>query len=167
MPSILEDLPEIVTVAAASSPADWYAYHCDNGCQKLDRLSLHMDSRYEVQVNRLFHSSGQHCHKCNMLSLILSQGYLWHLRQHGSQKDITLFAAPHSIITMQPEDTHWIPQSTTPSLSLCVFDKQSDWHHYYCEHSPLAIAVRDSMHAEAVKQLLELRAKNLSRLLNG
>ena len=137
-PVLMKDLREIVQVASERPLSEWWAYSCDNGTQDLDRLSFYLDSRYEVQINRIHHSKQPHCHGCHLMSVILLGGYEWWLQQHGSTKAIRLFAAPDSVITMEPEDTHWIPSMKEPSVSLCVFDKQSDWHKYYVGQSPLA-----------------------------
>lgn len=135
---MLHDLSEILKEVSTKPLEAWHAYACDNGTQNLDRLSFLMDSRYEVQINRIRHSNGKHCHGCNLMSVILLNGYGWWLQQYGSSKPIYLFAAENSVITMQPEDTHWIPEMQVPSVSLCVFDKQSDWHEHYCKYNPLS-----------------------------
>lgn len=135
---MLSNLYEILEDAINRPLKDWHAYRCDNGTQNLDRLSFLMDERFEVQINKIRHSKGPHCHGCNLLSVILQEGYEWWLQQYGSTKPIYMFSSPFSIITMNPEDTHWIPNLKTPSVSLCVFDHQSDWHKHYCEVSPLS-----------------------------
>ncbi len=154
MNQLLSALPEILSVSLQRPLSEWWAYSCNNGSQDLDRLSFHLDTRYEVQINRIRHSNGHHCHACNMLSLILLNGYGWWLQQYGASKPIFLFAAEGSLITMEPEDTHWIPPVNPESVSLCVFDKQSDWNQYYCQNTPLP---------ESEAQLLLLAAKSQIR----
>lgn len=66
-----------------------------------------MDNRYEVQLNLIKHSEKPHCHKCNMLSLILVNGYRWFLQQINSPKELELFSAPGSIITMGQMIHNW------------------------------------------------------------
>lgn len=155
---MIEHLIEISRQAASRRLQDWWAYSCDNGTQDLDRLSFYFGDKYEVQINRIRHSKGPHCHGCDMMSLILVNGYGWWLQQYGSQKPIYLFSGRGSLITMQPEDTHWIPETEVPSVSLCVFNKQSDWHKHYCEHSPLCKPEASSLLLSAqsvIRSLLE------------
>lgn len=142
---IVNDIPKIIKETLDKTElSQWYAYHCDNGCQKLDRLSF-MFEEYEIQINSITHSVGAHCHGCYLLSLILDNGYGWFLQQHKSDVPIYQFSSPGSIITLNPNDTHWIPESNNKSLSLCVFTKQSDWHLYYCKHSPLSVENSSAM----------------------
>lgn len=156
---ILDDLPQIIDHVLGSQPADWWAYHCDNGTQLLDRLSLYW-GRYEVQLNQLTHSEQPHCHACNMVSLILVQGYGWYLQMHESSSPVWLFAAPGSIITMRPDDTHWIPRQAVPSLSLCIFDKQSDWHLWYRSQHALPHPVAEEIHSQAIWALRRLKEQS-------
>ena len=158
--SLLSDLPAIVDHVLASQPADWWAYHCDNGTQLLDRLACYWGT-YEVQLNLLTHSVQAHCHACDMLSLILERGYGYYLQQRGAKQALPLFAAPGSLITMGPEDTHWIPPQTPPSLSLCIFTKQSDWHLWYGEHARLDTDAAEAIWTSAVWALRRMTAVGL------
>lgn len=157
---VLQDLPAIVAHVLATAPGDWWAYHCDNGTQLLDRLSCYWGT-YEVQLNRIVHSEQAHCHACDMCSLVLDQGYGYHLQPYGAEHALRLFAAPGSVITLGPQDTHWIPKQETPSLSLCVFTKQSGWHTHYCEHAPLPADVAAAIYQDAIWALRRIVAAGL------
>jgi len=144
------ELTEIVEVVKASRLDEWHAYECENDVQSLTRLSRHV-GRFEVQLNRIRHSAGPHCHGCEMTSLVLMVGYGFWLHQHPAEASRYQFAAPGSLITMGPNDTHWIPAQSVPSLSLCVFDHQTDWHLHY---SPASVDVARQMLADAKFALL-------------
>lgn len=163
---ILSDLSAIVAYVLGSQPVDWWAYHCDNGTQLLDRLSCYWGS-YEVQLNRITHSKQPHCHACDMVSVILDQGYGYYLQQHGASQALPLFVSAGAIVTMRPEDTHWIPEQARPSLSLCVFAKQSEWHLWYTEHSPLEVEAAAAIHRDAVWALRRIVAAGLPAIAAG
>lgn len=141
---------DIVEMVKASSLTDWHAYECENGAQSLSRLTRPF-GRHEVQLNRLRHSEGEHCHECEMVSLILQVGYGYWLRQWPAENWRYQFAAPGSLITMAGNDAHQIPALKTPSLSLCVFDKHADWHLHY---PPLAADAARAMLYDAKFALL-------------
>ena len=114
----------------------WHGYHCVNSVQELNRLSFLYEDIYEVQVNEITHSTQAHIHTSCMTSLILDKGYTWHLQQEGATSSLEMFAAPGSVIRMGPKDTHWIPPQQDLSLSICVFEHQTDWHLDYPALSP-------------------------------
>lgn len=123
---------DIVDFVRESQLSDWWAYECENDVQSLSRLAAHR-GRYEVQLNWIRHSEKLHCHGCEMVSLILARGYGYYLHQFPANRPAWMFAAPGSLITMGPNDSHSIPAQKEPSLSLCVFDKQTDWHEHYAK----------------------------------
>jgi len=107
-----------------------WPYHCSNEVQEFDRIAFHLDG-CEVQLNWIYHAKKPHYHDCDMTSLILAQGYTWHLKQHGSENWLAMFAAPGSLLRMGPKDEHFIDEMASPSLSLCVFENQTNWHEHY------------------------------------
>lgn len=141
---------DIVEMVSGSQLSDWHAYQCENGAQSLSRLSRWF-GRFEVQLNRLRHSKGEHCHECEMVSLILQVGYGYWLKQWPAESWRYQFAAPGSLITMAGSDAHQIPAMKVPSLSLCVFDQQSDWHLHY---PPLAAETARTILCDAKFALL-------------
>lgn len=140
-----EEWNEIVETVKGSRLDDWHAYECENEVQSLTRLARQI-GRHEVQLNRIRHSAGPHCHGCEMTSLVLMVGYGFWLRQYPAEADRYQFAAPGSLITMGPNDTHWIPAQTVPSLSLCAFANQTDWHLHYL---PARLEVANQILADA------------------
>lgn len=132
---LLDDFPAILQDCVGTTADDWYGYECVNAVQSLTRLSKFWGT-YEVQLNWIKHSEVPHVHNGDMVSLILDQGYGWFLQQFGASQPLYQFAAPGSVVTMGPQDTHWIPESGERSLSLCVFEKASDWHLHYAPLEP-------------------------------
>lgn len=129
-PMLPDEWSEIVSVVKASQLADWHAYECVNDVQSLTRLSR-VIGRHEVQLNWILHSEKPHSHGCDMTSLILMHGYGYWLKQYGCDVARYQFAAPGSLVTMGPQDGHWIPAQRERSLSLCAFSKITDWHERY------------------------------------
>lgn len=123
-------LKDIIKVTLETPVENWFSYKYDVEGHKLDRLVFHWNN-LELQINYLIHSKRPHCHECNMLSLMLVNGYNWFLQQYGAFSPLNLFSAPGSIIRMDSKDTHWIEESNKYSISLCVFDKLVNWHEYY------------------------------------
>lgn len=109
---------------------NWNGYFCSNDVQEINRLSFHYKT-FEIQINEIFHSRVPHTHSSNMISLILDRGYRWFLQQQGAVESLEMFAAPGTIIRMGPQDVHWIPDQANPSLSICIFDTQTDWHNVF------------------------------------
>lgn len=127
---MIDSIKDIIKVTLETPVENWFSYRYDVEGHRLDRLSFHWNN-LEIQMNYLIHSKRPHCHACNMLSLMLVNGYNWHLQQYGASIPVELFSAPGSIIRMDGKDTHWIEESNKYSISLCIFDKTTDWHEYY------------------------------------
>jgi hypothetical protein len=125
-----EKFKEILVHARQRAIKDWHGYSCINAVQEMNRLCFHYET-FEVQVNEIVHSKVPHIHTSCMTSLILDKGYQWVLQQAGAATSLQMFAAPGSVLRMGPTDTHWIPPQKERSLSLCVFEHQSDWHKHY------------------------------------
>lgn len=153
-------LRRIVNLATRSELSEWWAYRCENAMQSLSRLALHFQG-HEVQINLIDHSREPHCHACDMASVILDRGYSWWLQQYGAKKPVFLHAAPLSIVTMEPSDTHWIPGARSPSLSLCVFANNTKWHEHY---PSLKLSLARSIHERAVEILKSGRSPILSAI---
>lgn len=143
-------LPEIIKAAASKPSQDWDAYHFDDGHQVMDRMSYDVGDEYQVQINRIWKSEKPHIHGCHMMSLILKNGYGWFFLQKGASKASYLWSSPGSIITMEPDDAHWIPELKAPSLSLCVFTKTGDYNKHYKEWPKLTKAEAKVMHEDAL-----------------
>lgn len=155
MSKILDDWNKIKERVINSKLSEWKAYHFNNDFQDLDRLSLNF-LEYEIQLNRIRHANGAHCHTCNMVSQILLNGYRWYLSQKGASHELYFYSGQGSLITMGPEDGHRILPCELPSISLCVFDKQGEIHTHYKEWKKLSEKESSYILSTAISELTKV-----------
>lgn len=124
---ILELFQRARNLVLTSVVEDWSGYDYETELQSLTSLTRSMEE-YEVNINLIRHAKGAHCHHpARLLTMILENGYGYWLCQHGSSYETWNFAAPGSIITMEPWDGHRIPELKVPSLSLCIVSHHFSW----------------------------------------
>ena len=140
-----QDWIDIVERVKSSRLDDWHSYQYETERQSLTSLCL-QHGLFDVNINRIRHGKGGHCHACNVVSLVLMGGYGHWLRQAGATAERYQFAAPGSLVILGPEDAHRIPELARPSLSLFVADRHFDWHLHYL---PARIEVATEMLIDA------------------
>lgn len=148
------EFKEIICRVKSSVISDWKACRYETDLQSMDRLCIEV-GRFDVDINRIRHGKGAHIHACDVMSLILDQGYGYWLRQSGASVDRYHFAAPGSIIMMGPEDAHWIPEMKTPSTSLFIAERHFRWH---LSHPAMSACVASELLLTALISLSKMKS---------